>query len=67
MNTETMYVGADEVMKDWDVSKPKAYQMIRELNERLKQEYPKALMVSGKINRRYYEEACLMRREYGQS
>ena len=28
-----MYVDADEVSKDWGVSKPKAYKMIKELNE----------------------------------
>lgn len=59
---KTMYVGVEEVMTDWGVSKPKAYVMIRELNEMLKEEYPKALMVAGKINRKYYEEACLIRR-----
>lgn len=30
-----MYVDADEVSKDWGVSKPKVYKMIKELNERI--------------------------------
>ena len=62
MSKTAMYVGAQEVMDDWGVSRPQAYKMIRELNERLKSEHPKALMVAGKINRQYYEEACLVRR-----
>lgn len=35
-----MYVDAEEVSKDWGVSKPKAYKMIKELNERMLKDNP---------------------------
>ena len=56
---EPMFIGADTVMYDFGVSKAKAYDIIRELNEELKKEYPKAIVVAGKVNRIWYEEACL--------
>lgn len=55
------YVGAKEVSEDWGCSPSKAYSIIKELSAQLKAENPKALIISGKINRIYYEEACLMR------
>ena len=33
---KTMYVDADEVARDWGVSKPTAYRLIRELNSKIK-------------------------------
>jgi sugar-specific transcriptional regulator TrmB len=35
-----MYVDAEEVSKDWGVSKPKAYKMIKELKERMLKDNP---------------------------
>ena len=54
-----LFIGADTVMYDFGVSKAKAYDIIRQLNEELKKEYPKAIVVAGKVNRIWYEEACL--------
>lgn len=56
---EPLFVGVDTVMFDLGVSRAKAYDVIRELNEELKKEHPKAIVVSGKVNRTWYEEACL--------
>lgn len=56
---EPLFVGVDTVMFDLGVSRAKAYDVIRELNEELKKEHPKAIIVSGKVNRIWYEEACL--------
>ena len=56
---EPLFVGVDTVMFDLGVSRAKADDVIRELNEELKKEHPKAIVVSGKVNRIWYEEACL--------
>lgn len=55
----TLFVGVDTVKHDLGVSRSKAYEVIRELNAELKAEYPKAIVVNGKVNRTWYEEACL--------
>ena len=55
----SMYVGVDEVCSDWGVSRSKGYAIIKELSEQMKKENPKLLVLSGKINRRYYEEVCM--------
>lgn len=56
---EPLFIGVDTVMFDLGVSRAKAYDVIRELNEELKKEHPKAIVVAGKVNRIWYEEACL--------
>ena len=56
---EPLFIGVDTVMFDLGVSRAKAYDVIRELNEELKKEHPKAIVVAGKENRIWYEEACL--------
>ena len=55
-----MFVGVDTVRYDLGVSRAKAYEVIKELNKELKAQNPRALIVSGKVNRIWYEEACLM-------
>ncbi len=56
---KSIYVGVDEICDDWGVSRSRGYVIIKELSEQLKKEMPNALVMSGKINRRYYEEVCL--------
>ena len=56
---EPLFIGVDTVIFDLGVSRAKAYDVIRELNEELKKEHPKAIVVAGKVNRIWYEEACL--------
>ena len=56
---EPLFIGVDTVMFDLGVSRAKAYDVIRKLNEDLKKEHPKAIVVTGKVNRILYEEACL--------
>ena len=54
-----LFIGVDQVIDDWGVSKAKAYEMIKDMNHELKKQYPQAIIVQGKINRIWYEEACL--------
>ncbi len=54
-----LFVGVDTVKNDLGVSRAKAYEVIRELNAAMKAENPKAIVVAGKVNRIWYEEACL--------
>ena len=55
-----VFVGVDTVRYDLGVSRAKAYEVIKDLNKELKAQNPQALIVSGKVNRIWYEEACLM-------
>lgn len=54
-----MFVGVDTVKFDLSVSKAKAYEVIKQLNRELKEQNPRAIVVAGKVNRIWYEEACL--------
>ena len=54
-----MFVGVDTVKFDLGVSRAKAYEVIKQLNRELKEANPRAIVVSGKVNRIWYEEACL--------
>ena len=53
-----LYVGVETVKQDLGVSRAKAYEIIKELNNSMKAEYPRAIIVSGKVNRIWYEEAA---------
>ena len=59
--TKPMYVGVEEVCADWGCSRSKAYAIIKQLSEQMKKDNPKLLVIAGKINRIYYEEACGIR------
>ncbi len=54
-----LFVGVDTVKYELGVSRTKAYDVIRKLNEELKAQNPRAIVVAGKVNRIWYEEACL--------
>ncbi|MCF0134076.1 MAG: hypothetical protein HUJ72_09440 [Blautia sp.] len=56
---QPLFVGVDTVRFDFGVSRAKAYEIIKELNKELKEQNPRAIVVSGKVNRIWYEEACL--------
>ena len=45
-----VYVGVDEVCRDWGCSRSKGYAIIKQLSEQMKAENPKLLVMSGKIN-----------------
>ena len=55
----TAYIGPQTIMEDWNVSKATAYNIIKKLNSQLLKEHPSALIIAGKVNRIWYEEACL--------
>lgn len=61
---EPLFIGVETVMFDLGVSRAKAYDVIKELNTQLKKENPRAIVVSGKVNRIWYEEACLKGGDY---
>lgn len=57
--TKTLFVTVDTVQSDLGVSRAKAYQVIKDLNEQLRKKHPMAIVVAGRVNRIWYEEACL--------
>ena len=59
-NIVSLFVTVDEIQQQCGVSRAKAYQIIRELNQELKKQNPRAIIISGKVNRTWYEEACLI-------
>ena len=56
-----MFIGVATVQQDLGVSRSKAYDIIRQLNAEMKKQNPTALVVCGRLNRIWYEEACLQR------
>ena len=62
-NEKALFVNVETVQNDLGVSRAKAYQVIKDLNEQLKKKHPMAIVVAGKVNRVWYEEACLMHTE----
>lgn len=58
-DTMSTYVSADEVAKEWAVSKVTAYKIIKELNCSLKEHEPIAIVIPGKVNRAWYDKAKL--------
>lgn len=51
---DTMFVRADEIAKDLEVSRTQAYRIIREMNAELRE---KGFMtVAGRVSRQFYEE-----------
>ena len=57
--TATAYIGPQQIMEDWDVSRATAYNIIRKMNAQLLKEHPNALIIAGKVNRFWYDQACL--------
>lgn len=53
-----MYVDAAEISNDWGVSRPTAYRMIKSMNEKMLKRNPNLIVISGKVNRKFYEECC---------
>ena len=51
---DEMFVTAERVQKDFRVSRAKAYNMVRQLNEELKEQG--YLTVPGKVSKKYYLE-----------
>lgn len=52
-----LFVGVDTVKFDLGVSRAKAYEVIKSLNREMKEQNPRAIVVSGKVNRIWYEGA----------
>ncbi len=51
---ENKFIRADEVAQELDVSKPRAYKLIRQLNDELKAEG--YITIAGRVNRQYFNE-----------
>ena len=58
--SKTLFVDVATVCHDLGVSKAKGYQIIKELKTELKKQHPMAIVVAGRENRVWYEEACLV-------
>jgi len=53
-----MYVDVTEVGDDWGVSRAQGYKIIKQLNDRMLAINPNLIVLSGKANRKFYEENC---------
>lgn len=51
---ENKFIRADEVAQALDVSKPRAYKLIRQLNDELKAKG--FITIAGRVNRQYFNE-----------
>ena len=58
---KNLFIKAEEVAKELDVSKPYAYKLIRKLNEELKNRG--FITIAGKVNRQFFEEKIYRLRE----
>lgn len=54
-----LFIGVEVVEYDLGVSRAKAYEVIKQLNKDMKEQNPRAIVVAGKVNRIWYDEACL--------
>ena len=59
MADEKKCVDAEEVARDWGISKSMAYKIIQKLNNQISEQHPDAIIVSGKVSRGYYNRCCL--------
>ncbi len=46
-------LGVKDIMRIFDVGKNRAYRIIREINEKAKEENPKEVIICGKVNAIY--------------
>lgn len=44
-----LFVGVDQIKFDLGVSRAKAYEVIKQLNKEMKEQNPRAIVVSGKL------------------
>lgn len=51
---ENKFIRADEVAQELDVSKPRAYKLIRQLNDELKAKG--YITIAGRVNRQFFNE-----------
>ena len=58
---KTAYVDVEEVCRDWGCSGSNGYAVSTQVSQQMMEELPELLVMSGKINRIYYEEACMRR------
>lgn len=52
--TQELFVRAEEVANELGISKPYAYKLVREMNEKLKQKG--FITIPGRVSRWYFEE-----------
>lgn len=54
MDNSSMFVRANEVAADLEVSVPQAYRLIRQMNQELEEQG--YMTISGRVSRKYYVE-----------
>lgn len=54
MNNDKIFLSADDVEEELNISKPFAYKLIRSLNSELKAKG--FVTISGKLSRKYFQE-----------
>ena len=57
---DSLFVTADTISKDLNVSRPMAYKIIKSLNSQLKEAHPNAIVIAGRVNRMWYYDALLL-------
>ena len=55
--TSGSFMNADDVAKELSISKSHAYKIVKQLNTELKEKG--LLTISGRVNRRYFEERLI--------
>ena len=50
-NAKALFVDVASVQQDLGVSRAKAYGIIKDLNRQLKEQYPRAIIIAGRVNR----------------
>jgi hypothetical protein len=55
---EPICVDVDQVVNQWQISRSAAYALINRLNTELKKINPRAITIKGRVNKRWYDEAC---------
>lgn len=58
-NYNTVCVDAEQIAREWHISKSSAYNVIKNMNKRLLEINPDALVLPGKVNKLWYDSVCM--------
>lgn len=57
MKQTSVYITASEICEVLGVSRNKGYSIVNDLNVKMKKEVPTSIIIRGKVNRKFFEEA----------
>ena len=52
-------VEVDQIAQEWHISKSSAYNVIKVMNQRLREINPDALVLPGRVNKLWYDSVCM--------